>query len=89
MLIFGFTRAHIVHSMSLDSSVSIATRYGLDGSGIESRWGSRFSVKRPGRGNDLELYLYSSSGPFTDWSTNSTFTTQSTELCSIWYMLLL
>ena len=25
-----------------DSSVGIATRYGLDGSGIEPRWGSRF-----------------------------------------------
>ena len=25
-----------------DSSVSIATRYGLDGSGIESRWGGDF-----------------------------------------------
>jgi len=27
-----------------DSSVSIATGYGLDGSGIESRWGARFSA---------------------------------------------
>jgi hypothetical protein len=27
-----------------DSSVSIATRYGLDGPGIESRWGARFSA---------------------------------------------
>ena len=27
-----------------DSSVSIATYYGLDGPGIESRWGSRFSA---------------------------------------------
>ena len=26
-----------------DSSVGIATRYGLDSQGIESRWGSRFS----------------------------------------------
>jgi hypothetical protein len=25
-----------------DSSVGIATRYGLDGPGIESRWGARF-----------------------------------------------
>ena len=34
-----------------DSAVSIATRYGLDGPGIESRWGARFSVPvqtRPG-----------------------------------------
>ena len=27
-----------------DSSVGIATRYGLDGSGIESQWGARFSA---------------------------------------------
>ena len=31
--------------MGRDSSVGIATRYGLDGPGIESRWGgARFSV---------------------------------------------
>ena len=28
-----------------DSSVSIATRYGQDGTGIESRWGARFSAR--------------------------------------------
>jgi hypothetical protein len=27
-----------------DSSVDIATRYGSDGPGIESRWGAKFSV---------------------------------------------
>jgi len=27
-----------------DSSVGIATRYGLDGSGIESQWGARLSA---------------------------------------------
>jgi hypothetical protein len=27
-----------------DSSVGIATRYGLDGPGIESRWRARFSA---------------------------------------------
>ena len=27
-----------------DSSVGIATRYGLDGAGIESRWGASFSA---------------------------------------------
>ena len=27
-----------------DSSGGIATRYGLDGPGIESRWGARFSA---------------------------------------------
>ena len=28
--------------MGRDSAVGIATRYGLDGPGIESRWGARF-----------------------------------------------
>ena len=31
-------------SMGRGSSVGIATRYGLDGPGIESRWGARFSA---------------------------------------------
>jgi len=30
--------------MGRDSSVGIATRYGLDGPGIESWWGARFSA---------------------------------------------
>jgi hypothetical protein len=30
--------------MGRDSVVGIATRYELDGPGIESRWGARFSV---------------------------------------------
>jgi len=30
--------------MGRDSSVDTATRYGLDGPGIESRWGARFSA---------------------------------------------
>jgi len=30
--------------MSWDNSVGIATHYGLDGLGIEYRWGVRFSV---------------------------------------------
>jgi len=30
--------------MGRDSSVGIATRYGLDGPGIESRWTERFSA---------------------------------------------
>ena len=30
--------------MGRDSSDGIATRYGLDGPGIESRWGARFSA---------------------------------------------
>jgi len=34
-----------------DSSVGIATRYGLDGQGIESRWEARFSSSiQTGRG---------------------------------------
>ena len=32
------------HSAGRDSSVGIATRYRLDGPGIESRWGTRFSA---------------------------------------------
>jgi hypothetical protein len=31
-------------NVSLDSSVGIATRYGMDGPGIESLWGARFSA---------------------------------------------
>jgi hypothetical protein len=34
----------IIYRVGQDSSVGIATRYGLDGPGIESRWGARFSV---------------------------------------------
>ena len=30
--------------MGRDSSVGIAIRYGLDGPGIESQWGARFSA---------------------------------------------
>ena len=38
-------KAVIMHSVwGRDSSVGIATRYGLDGPGIESRWGARFSA---------------------------------------------
>ena len=33
-----------VHTVGRDSSVGIATRYGLDGPGIEARWGARFSA---------------------------------------------
>ena len=32
-----------------DSTAGIATRYGLDGPGIECRWGSRFFPTRPDR----------------------------------------
>ena len=30
-----------------DNSVGIATRYGLEGPGVESRWGARFSALGP------------------------------------------
>ena len=30
--------------MELDSSVGVATRYGLDNPGIESQWGARYSA---------------------------------------------
>ena len=33
-----------------DSSVGIATDYGLDGPGIESRWGEIFRLSRPAQG---------------------------------------
>jgi hypothetical protein len=33
-----------INFMGRDSSVGIATRYGLDDSEIESRWGARFSA---------------------------------------------
>jgi hypothetical protein len=35
---------HPALSKERDSSVGIATRYGLDGPGIESRWWARFSA---------------------------------------------
>ena len=36
--------AYLVTVKNGDSSVGIATRYGLDRTGIESRWGERFSA---------------------------------------------
>jgi hypothetical protein len=43
--------------MGRDSSVGIATRYGLDGPGIESRWGRDFShLSRPAWGLPSLLY---------------------------------
>ena len=38
MITFTFTFTNVCQ----DSSVGIATRYGLDGPGIESRWGRDF-----------------------------------------------
>jgi len=37
-------RRNSMHSGGPGSSVGIATGYGLDGPGIESRWGARFSA---------------------------------------------
>jgi hypothetical protein len=34
----------LLYTVGQDSSVGIPTRYGLDGPGIESQWGSGFSV---------------------------------------------
>jgi hypothetical protein len=59
-----------------DSSVGIATCYGLDGPGIESRWGRDFShPSRPAHPPSssarvkerVQLYLYSPSGPAIGW----------------------
>ena len=50
-----------------DSSVGIATRYGLEGSGIESRWGARFSARfETVRGSNPASYL-------TFWHLNLAF----------------
>jgi len=49
------------------SSVGIATGYGLDGPGIESRWEARFSapVQTGAEAHPAtELYLYSRYGPY-------------------------
>jgi len=41
----------MLHNVGRDGSVGIATRYGLDGPGIDSRWGARFSTPvQTGRG---------------------------------------
>ena len=43
-----FLYLHFIHSVSRDGSVDIATRYGLDGPAIESRWGRDFPhLSRP------------------------------------------
>ena len=41
--VFCWFLISIIKYTGRDSSVGIATRYGLDGPGIESRWGARFS----------------------------------------------
>jgi hypothetical protein len=42
-------KIHITCEMGRDSSVDIPTRYGLDGPGIESRWGGEIFRDRPVR----------------------------------------
>jgi hypothetical protein len=41
-----------------DSSFGIATRYGLEGPGVESLWGARFSATRPDRPCGPSSLLY-------------------------------
>jgi hypothetical protein len=49
---------YIDGQMGRDSSVGIATRYGLDGPGIQSRWGARFSAPvQTGPGVHLASYI--------------------------------
>ena len=38
----GILRSNVVLIVGRDSSVGVATRYGLDGPGIKSRWGPDF-----------------------------------------------
>ena len=41
---FVLSAASVSCTVCRDSSVGISTRYGLDGPGMESRWGARFST---------------------------------------------
>jgi hypothetical protein len=40
--VYIFVISRLYNSVSSDSSVDMATRYGLNGPGIESRWGRDF-----------------------------------------------
>ena len=55
---YSFIEWHYAIRMSRDSSVGITTGYGLDGSGIESRWGEIFHT-RPDRQWGPPSLLYS------------------------------
>jgi hypothetical protein len=46
------------------SSVGIVTGYGLDGLGVESRWGARFFRTSPGRAWDPPSLLYNGNRVF-------------------------
>jgi len=49
--------SHKAYYVGRDSSVGIATRYGLDGTGIESRLGARFSAPvQTGPGSHQAFY---------------------------------
>ena len=50
--------------MGRDSSVGIATRYRLDGPGIESRWGVEIFRTRPDRPWGLTSFLYNENRVF-------------------------
>ena len=52
------TSSYIYLFMGRDSSVGIATRYGLDGPGIESRWGGEIFRTRPDRSWGPPSLLY-------------------------------
>jgi hypothetical protein len=41
---YSYLKSLYVSGMGRYSTVGIATRYGMDGPGIESRWGARFSA---------------------------------------------
>jgi hypothetical protein len=62
-----FVPVHI-ERMGRDSSVGIATRYGLDGTGIESRWGEMFHT-RPDRswGHPASYTVGTRSFPRVKW----------------------
>jgi len=47
-----------IMSVGRDSSVGIATRYGLDDPVIESRWGARFLLTRPDWIRGPPIFLY-------------------------------
>ena len=50
--------------VSRDSSVGIATRYVLEGPGIESRWGSRYSASvQIGPGDHPSSYTMGTGSP--------------------------
>jgi len=43
-MLTGYNKSYYISIVGRDSSHGIATTYGLDGLGIEYRWGARFSA---------------------------------------------